>query len=49
MPAGNIVRNPSVAVGTTIGFPQGGHVTAIKVAEARQALADGAREGGLQF
>ncbi len=33
-----------VAVGTTIGFPHGGHTTAIKVAEAEQALADGARE-----
>jgi deoxyribose-phosphate aldolase len=33
-----------VAVGTTIGFPHGGHVTAIKVAEAEQALTDGARE-----
>ncbi len=34
----------SVAVGTTIGFPHGGHATSIKVAEARQALDDGARE-----
>jgi deoxyribose-phosphate aldolase len=34
----------AVAVGTTIGFPHGGHVTAIKVAEAEQAMADGARE-----
>jgi deoxyribose-phosphate aldolase len=34
----------TVAVGTTIGFPHGGHVTAIKVAEAEQALADGATE-----
>jgi deoxyribose-phosphate aldolase len=33
-----------VAVGTTIGFPHGGHVTAIKVAEAEQALSDGAAE-----
>ena len=33
-----------MAVGTTIGFPHGGHVTAIKVAESRQAAADGARE-----
>ncbi len=29
---------------TTVGFPHGAHATAIKVAEARQALADGARE-----
>jgi deoxyribose-phosphate aldolase len=34
----------SVAVGTTIGFPHGGHTTAVKVAEAEQALAEGARE-----
>src|SRR5438876_6480713 len=34
----------TVAVGTTIGFPHGGHAIAIKKAEAEQALADGARE-----
>lgn len=34
----------SVAVGTTVGFPHGGHVTAVKVREAEFALADGARE-----
>lgn len=34
----------TVAVGTTIGFPQGGHVPAIKVAESEQAIADGATE-----
>jgi deoxyribose-phosphate aldolase len=34
----------SVAVGTTVGFPHGGHSTAVKVAEAEQALIDGARE-----
>ncbi len=34
----------TVVVGTTIGFPHGGHTTPIKVAEARQAIADGARE-----
>src|SRR5207245_790933 len=38
------LRGSTVAVGTTIGFPHGGHVTQIKVAEAKQALADGARE-----
>lgn len=34
----------TVAVGTTVGFPQGGHTTTIKTAEAKQALADGATE-----
>lgn len=39
-----LLASSTVAVGTTIGFPHGGHVPAIKVAEARQAMADGARE-----
>jgi deoxyribose-phosphate aldolase len=34
----------AVAVGTTVGFPHGGHATSIKVAEVQQALADGASE-----
>jgi deoxyribose-phosphate aldolase len=34
----------TVAVGTTVGFPHGGHTTAVKVAEAEQAMRDGARE-----
>jgi deoxyribose-phosphate aldolase len=34
----------TVAASTTIGFPHGGHTTAIKLAEARQALADGCQE-----
>jgi deoxyribose-phosphate aldolase len=38
------LRGSSVVVGTTIGFPHGGHVTSIKVAESEQAIADGARE-----
>src|SRR5438876_2039726 len=38
------LRGSTVAVGTTIGFPHGGHVTRIKVAEAEQAMTDGARE-----
>jgi len=42
--AADILRGTDVKVGTTIGFPHGNHVTAIKVAEARQALADGAVE-----
>ena len=33
-----------VAVGTTIGFPHGGHSTAVKVFEARGAMEDGATE-----
>jgi deoxyribose-phosphate aldolase len=33
-----------VRASTTIGFPHGGHTTAIKVAEARQAIADGGEE-----
>jgi len=33
-----------VKASTTVGFPHGGHTTAIKVAEARQALADGGQE-----
>jgi deoxyribose-phosphate aldolase len=33
-----------VAVGTTIGFPHGGHVSAIKVAESEKAMDDGAVE-----
>jgi deoxyribose-phosphate aldolase len=42
--AAEILSGSTVAVGTTVGFPHGGHVTAIKVAEAQAALADGARE-----
>jgi deoxyribose-phosphate aldolase len=33
-----------VAVGTTVGFPHGGHATGVKVGEAEEALNDGARE-----
>ncbi|HVX13733.1 MAG TPA: deoxyribose-phosphate aldolase [Pirellulales bacterium] len=33
-----------VKASTTIGFPHGGHTTAVKLAEARQALADGGEE-----
>ena len=36
--------NSNVRASTTIWFPHGGHSTAIKVAEARQALADGGEE-----
>jgi deoxyribose-phosphate aldolase len=34
----------AVNASTTIGFPHGGHTTAVKLAEARQALADGGQE-----
>jgi deoxyribose-phosphate aldolase len=39
-----ILRGSTVKPGTTIGFPHGGHTTAVKVAEAQQALDDGAEE-----
>ena len=39
-----ILRGSNVRASTTIGFPHGGHTTAIKLAEARQALADGGEE-----
>jgi deoxyribose-phosphate aldolase len=39
-----ILLDTDVAVGTTIGFPHGNHLTATKVFEARRALADGATE-----
>lgn len=38
------LRGSNVRASTTIGFPHGGHTTAIKVAEARQALVDGGEE-----
>lgn len=40
----SILKGTDVAVGTVIGFPHGNSVTAIKVAEAEQALSDGAVE-----
>src|SRR5690348_5551196 len=42
--AAEVLAGSTVAVGTTVGFPHGGHVTAIKVAEAERAMDDGARE-----
>jgi deoxyribose-phosphate aldolase len=39
-----ILRGSTIAASTTIGFPHGGHTTAVKAAEARQALADGGQE-----
>jgi deoxyribose-phosphate aldolase len=42
--AAEILKGGAVKAGTTIGFPHGGHTTAIKLAEARQALDDGGEE-----
>jgi deoxyribose-phosphate aldolase len=42
--AATILAGTDVAVGTTIGFPHGNHLTETKVFEARRALADGAVE-----
>ena len=39
-----LLRGTTVNASTTIGFPHGGHTTAIKIAEARQALKDGGQE-----
>jgi deoxyribose-phosphate aldolase len=39
-----LLAGTSVNASTTIGFPHGGHTTAIKLAEARQALEDGGQE-----
>src|SRR5262249_18522526 len=42
--AAELLAGSTVAVGTTVGFPHGGHCTSVKVAEAERAIADGARE-----
>ncbi len=42
--AKTILEGTGVAVGTTIGFPHGGHATSTKLSEATQALDDGATE-----
>jgi deoxyribose-phosphate aldolase len=42
--AAEILKGSTVKASTTIGFPHGGHATAIKIAEARQALDDGGQE-----
>src|SRR5690349_6815120 len=39
-----ILRASTVKASTTIGFPHGGHATATKIAEAKQAIADGGHE-----
>lgn len=40
----SLLAGTRVNASTTIGFPHGGHATAIKLAEARQALEDGGQE-----
>lgn len=40
----SLLRGSSVKASTTVGFPHGGHTTAIKRAEAERALADGCEE-----
>jgi deoxyribose-phosphate aldolase len=42
--AARLLKGSDVAVGTVVGFPHGSNTTAIKAAEARQAIADGAVE-----
>ncbi len=39
-----ILKGSTVKASTTIGFPHGGHTTAIKAAEALRALGDGGQE-----
>jgi len=39
-----ILKGSAVRPSTTIGFPHGGHTTAVKAAEARRALEDGGEE-----
>jgi len=39
-----ILKGSTVKASTTIGFPHGGHTTALKVAEAQRALDDGGQE-----
>src|SRR5438034_10285206 len=42
--AAQLLTGSAVAVGTTTGFPHGGHRTIIKVKEAELAMDDGATE-----
>jgi deoxyribose-phosphate aldolase len=39
-----VLAGSTVQASTTIGFPHGGHTTAVKLAEAKQALDDGGQE-----
>ena len=41
---GELLAGSTVQPSTTIGFPHGGHTTAIKAAEAERAVADGCQE-----
>jgi len=40
----DLLHGSTVKPSSTIGFPHGGHTTAVKLAEAKQALADGCEE-----
>jgi deoxyribose-phosphate aldolase len=40
----DLLRGSDVKASTTIGFPHGGQATTVKIAETRQALADGGQE-----
>lgn len=42
--AAQLLKASAVKASTTVGFPHGGHTTATKIAEARQALDDGGQE-----
>jgi deoxyribose-phosphate aldolase len=42
--ASEILKDSTVKVSTTVGFPHGAHVTCVKVTEAQQAMDDGAVE-----
>jgi deoxyribose-phosphate aldolase len=42
--AAKALAGSTVAVGTTVGFPHGGHATSVKVGEAERAMDDGAVE-----
>jgi len=39
-----LLEGSSVRPGTTVGFPHGGHTSAVKLSEAERAMADGALE-----
>ncbi len=43
-PCSDMLEGSTVKASTTIGFPHGGHTTAVKIAETKQALFDGGEE-----